>query len=80
MKNWPGWSKVATRKPLAVYIVLFISVVILCYTYKNRDIPFEIASILKIMFYGGVVGYIGSSTFEHYTDTTKSKPTPPKEE
>jgi len=82
MMNWPGWSKAPTRKPLAVYITGFVSVVILCYVFRGVDIPPIIARILEGMFYGVVVGgYFGTSAFQDYIERTKSsKPEPPKEE
>lgn len=78
--KWPGWTKTPTRKPLAVYITFFVSLVIMCYVVKGTDIPPTIARMLEGMFFGVVVGgYFGTSALQDYIERTR-KPEPPKEE
>ncbi len=65
--------KMALRKTIVIIFVVFICVLILLETVAGLEISDNSVDLLKWVGTSVVLGYFGSSTYEHKVDADKSK-------
>ena len=70
--TWPGWSRVSVRKPLAVAAFALTAGLCVAAFVINRDLPGNVADVVKWLTAVAVGGYAGTSAWETVKEREKN--------